>query len=192
MIKVGKKLVSEDILNQSFFCHLNSCKGSCCVKGESGAPLEKSEVDFLVNNIEKIKPFLTSKGKKSIQQNGVSTTTSDGNFETTLIDGGACSFISFNSSSRITSCGIEKAYSEGVIDFKKPISCHLYPIRTKPIGGFEILNYHNWQICSPALKNGNSKKTPMYKFLESALIRKFGKQWYYDLVDKANKINVNK
>ena len=76
--------------------------------------------------------------------------------------------------------------------FKKPISCHLYPIRTKPVGGFEILNYHNWQICSPALKNGNSKKTPMYKFLESALIRKFGKQWYYDLVDKAKKINVNK
>ena len=184
MMQIGETLVSETLIRQAFVCDLQQCKGACCVEGEAGAPLEKEEVDLLDKDFEKIKPFLTPKGVDEIEKQGRYVKGFDGDWETPIIDGKECVYAVFDTHGK-AACGIEKAYSEGEIDWKKPISCHLYPVRVKQYSAFAAVNYHQWSICTPACSLGEQLSVPVYQFLKEALIRKFGEDWYLALEKNA-------
>ena len=186
MIEIEKTLVSEQIFERQFLCDLNACKGACCVEGDAGAPLEKSEVDYLKKNYDKIKPFLREEGRKAISKGGTSTIDREGDDVTTLVNGLECAYTVFDEKG-IAKCGIEKAYEAGAVDFIKPISCHLYPIRINKVASFEALNYSKWSICDDACTLGEKMGVKVYRFLEKALVRKFGRDYFGHLeeVDKA-------
>ena len=180
MFQLGKTLVSEDIIKEDFVCNLSACKGACCVEGEAGAPLEESEVAILSKIFPKVKPFLRSEGIEAIESQGTSIKTEDGELETPLINGGDCAYVTFDESGTAL-CAIEEAYNQGEVDWKKPVSCHLYPVRVQEYSEFAAVNYHQWEICDDACTLGKSLQVPIYKFVKEALIRKFGTAWYTEL-----------
>ncbi|MEK6450428.1 MULTISPECIES: DUF3109 family protein [Myroides] len=179
MFQIGKTIVSEDVLEKEFVCNLSACKGECCIDGDAGAPVEKGEVDILNKVYEHVKPFLRPEGIEAIETQGTSIIGEDGELETPLIEGGECAYVIYENEMAL--CGIEKAYNEGLIDWKKPISCHLYPIRIKEFSSFEAVNYHKWHICGDACTLGQELGVPVYKFLKDPLIRKYGEDWYKEL-----------
>lgn len=181
MIKVGEILVSDDIAHVEFVCHLEKCKGACCVEGELGAPLEENELQVMREIQETVKPYLTPEGLKNIEQQGPYILDEDGDFSTPTVGGKECAYAHYDQQG-ILKCGIEQAYLDGKISFRKPISCHLYPIRITRKKNLEAVNYHEWSICSAACTLGKSLKIPLYKFLKEPLIRKYGETWYDELV----------
>lgn len=187
MIIVQEILVSDDVVEQQFMCNLSACKGACCWEGDFGAPLEDSELKILDKIYSKVKPYLTSEGKAAIKEQGkYSFFEEPQEYGTTLLENsGACAYLTY-SDEGIALCGIEQAYNDGVIDFIKPISCQLYPIRVEKDErtGFEALNYDRWDICSAACSKGKEKEMPVYKFVQKAIIRKYG-QDFYDELDAA-------
>lgn len=183
MIQVGEVLLSEDLFQSYFVCDLAQCKGACCIEGDAGAPLEMDELLAIEDNLEQIKPFLTEEGKKSIAAHGPYTLDKDdGEYVTTLNNGKECAFTTYDSNG-IAKCGMEDAYRAGKSNFKKPISCHLYPIRIGKLKYYEALNYHRWQICAPACSCGSKLKVKVYQFTKEALIRKYGAEWYAQLIE---------
>ena len=184
MLIIGEALVSEDILEKKFVCHLDKCKGQCCVSGDRGAPLVEDEIIIIQNNIEAIKPFMDKEGLALLSKNGFhEIDPDDGELITTCRDGGACVFVVFENG--ITQCAIEKANKAGKTDFKKPMSCHLYPIRASKYGDYTVLNYDKWDVCNPACSLGEELNIPVYKFLKEPLTRKMGPEWYQDLENLA-------
>jgi len=179
MIQLGKTIISEDIIEKDFVCNLSACKGACCVDGDAGAPLEESELKILMDIYPKVKPFLREEGIKAIEEQGLFTTT-DGEHETTLIDGKDCAYVIFDDN-ETAMCGIEEAYNQGAVSWKKPLSCHLYPVRVQDYSEFSAVNYHKWQICDDACTLGKELQVPVYKFVKQALVRKFGEDWYAEL-----------
>ena len=189
MVKVfqlGKTIISEDLIEKDFMCNLSACKGECCIDGDAGAPLEEEELQILKDIFPKVKPFLRQEGLKSIEKQGVYTTNEDGEHETPLINGEDCAYVIFDED-HIAMCAIEEAYNQGEISFKKPISCHLYPIRIQDYNEFSAVNYHQWEICNDACTLGKELKVPVYQFVKQALIRKFGEDWYTELETIAKK-----
>lgn len=180
MIQIGKALLSEDVIEKEFVCNLSACKGACCIDGDAGAPLSKEELPILEKIYKDVEPFLTSAGKKAIEEQGLYTTNEFGEYETTLVDGKDCAYVIFDEH-ETTMCGIEEAYNQGIVDWKKPISCHLYPIRIQDYTEFSAVNYHKWEICDDACSLGKELQVPVYKFVKQALIRKFGEDWYAEL-----------
>jgi hypothetical protein len=180
MIHHDKVLISDDIRDVYFCCNLKQCKGACCVEGDAGAPLEEEEISFLEDYIDSIKPFMVEKGINEVEVTGVFDYDADGKFVTPLVNGNECSFVYLEEG--IARCAIEKAFSAKMIPFPKPLSCHLYPIRVSQVGNQDALNYHKWRICNKALINGMNLKTPLYRFLEEPLIRKYGRTWYNQLL----------
>lgn len=183
MLIVQDKFISEDIIEEQFLCDLNACKGACCWEGDFGAPLERQELEILEKAYEEIKPFLTDAGKKAIEEKGLYVYNNVYKESATpLIQESACAYITYEENGT-AKCGIEKAYEAGKIDFKKPISCHLYPIRVKrnPNVAFEALTYDVWDICSAACDLGKKEKLPVYRFLKDALVRKYGEEFYQEL-----------
>jgi len=187
MFQIGKTIVSENILEKEFVCNLSACKGACCIEGEAGAPLTQDEVQTLKDIYPTLKPYLTKKGIEAIEQQGTSIETDLGDLETPLVNGRECVYISF-SEDGIAGCAIEDAYNDGAVSFKKPISCHLYPVRVQDYSEFAAVNYHSWPICSDACDLGKSLQVPVYKFVKDALIRKFGENWYAELEKVAEKL----
>jgi Fe-S-cluster containining protein len=185
MFQLGKTIVSEEIIENDFVCNLSACKGACCIDGEAGAPLDEQELKILKDIYPKVKPFLTKEGQKTIKEQGLFIT-HDGEFETPLIQGADCAFINFDDKG-IALCGIEEAYNQGEISWKKPISCHLYPVRVQDYSEFSAVNYHKWEICDDACILGKELQVPVYKFVKEALIRKFGLDWYEELEKVAEK-----
>lgn len=181
---IGHVLVSDDIIERNFVCDLSKCKGACCVEGDAGAPMEEFEIGELEGSIEEIKPLLTEEGAKEIEKTGVFDYDSNGGYVTPLVNGGECAFTIFDKNG-IASCGIEKAYDEGRINFRKPVSCHLYPVRISKNIHHEAMNYHRWSICNPACALGEELRVPVYKFVKEALIRNYGQEWYDELDKKA-------
>ena len=179
MFQLGKAIVSEDILEKEFVCNLSACKGKCCIDGEAGAPLDEDELKILMDIYPKVKPFLRDEGIKAIEDQGLFTT-NEGEYETTLIDEKDCAYVIFDDK-KIAKCGIEEAYNQGLIEWKKPVSCHLYPIRIMNYSEFSAVNYHQWPICDDACSLGKELQLPVYKFVKEALIRKFGEDWYVEL-----------
>lgn len=180
MFQLDNTLVSEDLFDSDFVCNLSACKGACCIEGDAGAPLEEKETELLVDLYSKIKPYLTEEGIAAIEEQGAFVKGFDGEWETPLVGGSQCAYV-IQSENGITHCGIEAAHRDGVISWKKPLSCHLYPVRLKEYESFTAVNYHQWDICDDACSLGKELKVPVYKFLKEPLIRKFGKQWYNDL-----------
>ncbi|MGP1501129.1 DUF3109 family protein [Bergeyella cardium] len=185
MIQIEDKLISEEIFSEEFVCNLSKCKGICCVEGDAGAPLDKEEAQILENIYDKIKPYLTPQGIEAIEKQGKwEIDPTDGEYVTPLINNAECAYVTYDERG-YTKCGIEKAYEDGVIDWQKPISCHLYPIRVTEYSSFTALNYHEWEVCSDACTLGKELQVPVYKFLKTPLIRKYGESFYSELSDAA-------
>jgi hypothetical protein len=191
MMKVGEVLVSDDIKSVEFVCHLEKCKGACCVEGDLGAPLEDDELPVMREILEKVAPYLTTGGKKAIEAQGPYILDEDGDYSTPTIGGKECAYAHYDENG-ILKCGIEQAYLDGKISFRKPISCHLYPIRITRKKEFEAVNYHKWNICSDACKLGSALGVPLYKFLKDPLIRKYGENWYNQLVSQIEAMPAKK
>jgi hypothetical protein len=181
MIAIDNTLISEEILEKKFVCDLHACKGECCVAGVSGAPLEESELAVMEKIYEKVKPYMNEEGIAEVEKQGVFVVDVDGDYVTPLVGGDKhCAFVYFDEH-KIAKCAIEKAYYNKDIKFKKPISCHLYPIRIDETPFYTNLNFHHWDVCKPACTCGTKLDVPTYKFLKEPLIRKFGKRWYNKL-----------
>lgn len=181
MIIVGNTLVSEDLFDQQFVCDLNACKGACCVEGESGAPLEQDELLRIEENLDAVKPFMRREGIQALEEKGAYVVDDDGEFVTSLVGNhGECVFVTFDENG-IAKCALEQAYYAGKTTWKKPISCHLYPVRLAQLTEYVAVNYHKWQVCEPACACGKSLQVPVYKFLKEPLQRRFGEEWYAEL-----------
>ncbi|GAA4782576.1 DUF3109 family protein [Olivibacter ginsenosidimutans] len=182
MIEVGAVLVSEELIQEYFVCNLNQCKGACCVEGDSGAPLDREELAILNEIYPKVKPFMTAKGIATIEETGTHVIDMDGDLTTPCVDGNKeCAYVTWENG--ITKCAIELAYQRGLIHWRKPISCHLYPIRITKYPEFDVLHYDRWHICRDACSFGRELKVPVYSFLKEPLIRKYGEDWYHELVE---------
>lgn len=180
MFQLGKTIVSEDIIEKDFVCNISACKGACCIDGEAGAPLEEEETKILDEIYPKVKPFLRKEGIKAIEEQGTWIKSDFDELETPLINNADCAYVIFDDKGTAL-CAIEEAYNQGEIDWKKPVSCHLYPVRVQSYSEFSAVNYHKWEICNEACSLGAELKVPVYKFVKQALIRKFGQNWYDEL-----------
>ncbi|OQD44089.1 hypothetical protein BUL40_00610 [Croceivirga radicis] len=184
MFQIGKTLISEEIIEKDFVCNLNACKGACCVEGESGAPLTDQELPILEKVYKTVKPYLRKEGIKAIEEQGTFVKGWDGEWETPLVNHEECAYVVF-AKDGMAKCALEEAYNDGLTDWKKPVSCHLYPVRTREYSAFTAVNYHKWAICDDACTLGAELKVPIYKFVKEALVRKFGADWYQELEEVA-------
>ncbi len=180
MFQIANTLISEELIENDFVCNLQACKGACCVDGQSGAPLEEDELPLLEALQDLVKPYLRKEGIAALEAQGPYVKGLDGEWETPLVNNEECAYVTFTDQG-IAKCGLEEAYNAGVTDWKKPISCHLYPVRTRKYTEFTAVNYHKWAICDPACALGNELQVPIYKFVKEALLRKFGEEWYAEL-----------
>lgn len=186
MFQLGKTIISEEIIEKDFVCNLSACKGACCIAGDAGAPLEESEAKILEDIYPKVKPFLRKEGIAVIEKQGAFVKSEWDELETPLINNEDCAYVIFDEKNTAL-CAIEEAYNQGEVNFKKPVSCHLYPIRVKDYKEFAAVNYHKWEICDDACALGKELQVPVYKFVKQALIRKFGEDWYAELEKVAEK-----
>jgi hypothetical protein len=181
VISIGNTVVSEEILEEHFVCDLQKCKGACCIEGDSGAPLEESEKAEIEKYYPIVKHLLQPEGIESIETQGLYVKDNDGDLVTPLIHGHReCAYTIFDENN-IAKCAFEKANNDGLIPWRKPISCHLYPVRITKFKAYDAINYDRWDICSAACKLGKSLKVPVYKFLKDSLTRKYGSEWYNEL-----------
>lgn len=183
MVIVGDILIHDDVLSEYFLCKLDACKGACCWEGDWGAPLETEELHTLEAIYPELRPFLRPEARAVIEAKGLYAWYDEPKeYGTALMDDGACVFLTFDEQG-IAQCGIEQAWKAGAVDYRKPISCHLYPVRVSKNEdvGFEALNYDRWDICRAACRAGASEKVRLYRFVREALIRKYGAEWYEEL-----------
>jgi len=181
LVEIHDKIVSTQIFERKFVCDLNACKGACCIKGDAGAPITLEEVSILEEDLEKIKPYMRQEGIDAVDKTGVFYIDIENDTATTLVNDAECAFVFFDEKG-ITKCAIEAAHKDGKTDFKKPISCHLYPIRIKQFNDFTAINYDHWEICSDACKCGEELNVPVFRFLKEPLIRAFGEEFYKELI----------
>lgn len=179
VFQIDDKLISEQLFEKKFVCNLKACKGACCVEGDSGAPLEDNEVIILKEVYPVIEKYLTTAAKKIIKKHGYSFIDTDGDTVTQLINNRECVYA--YSENGILKCAIEKAFLNGEINFRKPVSCHLFPVRVKEYKDFIAVNYEEEKICKPALILGEKLGIPVFQFLKEPLIRRFGSEFYKDL-----------
>lgn len=179
MIQIEDKLVSTELFDQWFVCHMEKCHGLCCVYGDAGAPLEEEESEILVEELERIKPYMRKEGIEAVSKKGTWHYDEDGDRVTPLIGREECAYVFFDDG--IARCAIESAYIAKATTFRKPVSCHLYPIRTSRVGNMTALNYHRWEICKPAVNLGEQYGMPVFRFVKEALIRAFGPSFYEEM-----------
>ena len=175
MIQIGETIVSQVAFEHAFCCDLSKCKGACCVEGDAGAPLLPSEVPILESIQDAIRPFLRPEGLAALEAQGVAVKDHDGEWVTPLVDGRECAYVTFDQG--VAKCGIEQAAVAGAVDWPKPISCHLYPVRVTKYQDFDALNVHHWKVCEPACSLGQELKLPVFRFLQGALVRAYGPAW---------------
>lgn len=183
MIVIDDTIVSEDLIKVRFACDLSKCLGACCVEGDAGAPLDEEEIGIIEDLYEKVKPYMTPEGIEVVEDFGVFDYDADGNFVTPLINDRDCVFLYFEGN--IAKCAIEKAYLEKKIKYRKPISCHLYPVRITSYPEYDAVNYHKWEICNSACSNGQRLQLPLYQYLEEPLTRAYGREWFKKLENYA-------
>jgi len=183
MIEIFDTIVSFELFEQMFCCDLAQCKGRCCVEGDAGAPLQDDEEEKIKKILPKILKYLPENSQKTITEKGVAYRDGEGDLVTMLVNESECAFAYFENGTAF--CTLERAYNEGVIDFLKPISCHLYPVRLEKFTDFTAVNFHQWHLCKSAEECGKKQKIPVYKFLKQPLIRRFGEKWYAELEEAA-------
>ena len=190
MIAIDNVLISDHVVEAQFVCDLNSCKGGCCVDGDCGAPLTKEETQIIAKVYPKVKQYLSAEYIDEIKKQGTHTKDDEYGYVTPTVNGGICVY-AYTDDIGIVKCAFEKAWKEGKIDFQKPISCHLFPIRVKDMNGYEAVNYEPRKtLCKPACKLGQKLKVPVYKFLKDSLVRKYGLE-FYDTLDAVAKKMAN-
>lgn len=180
LVEIDNKVISTEIFDRKFVCDLSACKGACCVEGDAGAPLTMEEVDIMEENLELYKPYMRPEGIAEVEKSGVFYMDQDKEPVSALINGGECAFVYFDEN-KIAKCAIEKAHIEGKTDWKKPLSCHLYPIRVKEFETLTAINYSEWHICEPACSCGDKLDVPVYRFLKEPLIRAYGEEFFKEL-----------
>jgi hypothetical protein len=183
LIVIDKILVSDEIIDAQFVCDLNACKGGCCEDGDAGAPLAKEELDEIKKSLDAAKPFMTVEGLKEIERTGLYRYDREFGWVTPTINGEICAY-GYRDKQGIIKCAFEDAYNKGLTSWKKPISCHLYPIRiTKSkYNDYEMMNYEPREsLCSPACSLGKQLKVPVFVFLKESITRKYGKDFYIAL-----------
>ena len=184
MNRLDDVVVSLDVLQEKFLCDLGACKGECCIEGDAGAPVEQDEVAKLEEVLPIIREDLSPEARAVIDKQGVVYVDEEGDLVTSIVNGKDCVFTCYDEKGTCF-CAIEKAYRAGKVDFYKPISCHLYPIRVGDYGPYKAVNYHRWNVCKAAVLLGKKENVPVYKFLKEPLIRKFGQEWYDALEEVA-------
>jgi len=180
MIEIEDKIISDDLFEKKFVCDLQKCKGVCCVEGDSGAPLTKKEILEIDKNISKIKTEMSPTGLSILEKKDFYYVDSDGDQVTSLINDKECVFVVYDQN-KIAKCSIESAFRKNKINFNKPISCHLYPIRVKKYKNFQAINVDSWHICQPACKCGTELNVPVFKFLKNAIVRSWGLNFFQQL-----------
>lgn len=177
MIEIDDKIVSADLLRECFACDLSRCKGICCVEGNAGAPLDAEEIGELEAEYEHYKSYMTPDGVEAVERQGFAVLDEDGDLTTPLVHDAECAYACVENG--VTLCAIEKAWRDGRSQFRKPISCHLYPIRlVRFANGAVGLNYHRWNVCAPARECGRKLGIPVYKALKEPILRRFGEEFY--------------
>ena len=179
MLEIGRTIVSLDILEKQFLCDLLKCKGACCVEGDSGAPLTPEEATSIEEAYPEVAPYITESHQEEIRKQGFAVIDQDGDLVTPLVNNRQCAYT--YEEKGILKCGIEKAFLDGKINFRKPVSCHLFPIRITEYKRFDAVNYQKIDICKPGRACGKSENLPLYVFLKEPLIRKYGEEWYGQL-----------
>jgi hypothetical protein len=194
MYLIKEILVSAEVFNRKFICNLDKCKGACCWEGDFGAPVEDDEQDQILQSLDAVKPYLSEANIQKINENGAFHYDGEyGGHVTSLMDDGSCAFL-FKDKLGHAVCSFERAFQEGKSTFRKPISCHLYPLRVKKnaLSGFEAINYDEWDICSPACTLGEEMSMPVFRFTKDALIRAYGEEFYNELEDIYEQMIVDK
>lgn len=176
MFAVDDILISDAVLDAPFTCHLGRCQGGCCVHGDRGAPLEPDERAALERALPAVARDLRPEALDAIEQDGVWTEEEPGEYATTCVEGRECVFVVYEG--KVAKCALQQAYHAGRLDFEKPISCHLFPIRIEQVGGAEVLNYEQIDLCAPAVAHGRRQGVQLYDFLRAPLTRKYGPAWY--------------
>lgn len=184
MLQIQNALVSLDLVEKYFLCDLDKCLGQCCIEGDAGAPLTEEEKTKIEEILPEIINDLSPAAREEIERNGVAYVDEEGDLVTSLVDGAQCVFTTFEEGG-MCHCAIEKAWREGRIDFMKPVSCHLYPVRITEYPSFTAVNLHRWKICKCAETLGRKKGIRAFEFLEGPLTRRFGKEWYDELAGTA-------
>lgn len=180
MIQLGEILISEEVFSNEFVCNISKCKGACCVEGDLGAPLTEDELGIVDDVYDEVEPYLDSIAKEEVKKQGRYVMDWEDEFSTPTVDGKECVYAVYDEGGTLH-CAFEQAYNDGKIPFKKPISCHLYPIRAIKLASGEAVNYDRWNICADACTLGKELRVPIYKFLKDPLIRKYGEDWYKEL-----------
>ncbi len=180
MLQIGDTLVSLDLAERFFCCDLDACHGECCIEGDAGAPITENEKKELERLLPEINDELLPQAQEVIRRQGVSYVDEEGDMVTSIIDGRNCVFTCF-APGGMCQCAIEKAYRDGRVAMRKPISCYLYPLRITEYPSFTAVNYHRWKICRPAEALGRKLGLRLYQFLKEPLIQRFGKEWYDEL-----------
>jgi hypothetical protein len=193
ILAVDDKLISSEIFERKFVCDLNACKGACCVEGDSGAPLSIEEIDVAEEVLDQVKPYMRPEGLAAVEKSGVFYMDQWNKPAVTLVNDKECAFVFFDQAGT-AKCAFEQAYLDGKTTWKKPISCHLYPIRETAIHNGIALNYDEWKICDPACKLGNELNVQVYRFLKEPIIRAYGEAFYADLeeIDRTLKDEFNR
>ena len=182
MLQIGDTLVSLDLAERFFCCDLDKCLGQCCIEGDAGAPITTEEYKKLEDITPALMPELLPAAIKVIEEDGVGYTDDEGDLVTSIIDGKNCVYTCYASGGKCL-CAIERAYRQGKCDFRKPISCYLYPLRLTEYPTFTAVNYHRWKICRSAEQNGKELGIRLYQFMKEPLIERFGKEWYDELAE---------
>lgn len=178
-------LVSLDVIEKEFCCDLDVCRGCCCIEGDAGAPLTEEEEKKILSILPVLLPEMTKEAKEVVENQGIAYNDPSGERVTSIVNDKDCVFARTDHNGWCY-CLIEKAFNAGKIDFKKPVSCHLYPIRLAKVGEYTGLEYHRWDICHCARVKGKKLHVPLYQFLKEPLIRRFGEAWYEELELTAN------
>ncbi len=182
MLDIQNVLVSLDLAERFFCCDLDSCHGECCIEGDAGAPITKAEYERLKRLTHQVWDNLLPQAQAEIDRSGVGYIDEEGDLVTSIVDGKNCVFTCYGPDG-MCQCALEKAYREGKTDFRKPISCYLYPVRITEYPTFTAVNYHRWKICRPAEKLGRKLGIRLYQFLKEPLTARFGEAWYAELAE---------
>lgn len=182
MLEIGKTLVSLDLAERYFCCDLDSCLGECCIEGDAGAPITEEERKKIEEILPEIYDELLPAAQREIDEHGVAYVDEEGDLVTSIVDGRNCVFTCYEAGG-MCHCAIERAYRQGRIDFCKPVSCHLYPLRLTEYPDFTAVNYHRWKICRCAELLGRREGIRLYQFLKGPLERRFGAEWYAELCE---------
>jgi len=186
VIAIDNILISDEVVEKQFVCNLDKCKGGCCVDGDTGAPITQEEAGIIEDMYPELKPLLSPQAVALIEDEGTHTYDDEIGLVTPTLNGGICVY-GYYDEKGIVKCAIEKLHNEGKVAFKKPLSCHLFPIRITEYETFEAVNYEPREtLCKPACKLGKSLQVPVYQFLKEPLIRKYGSD-FYDALDATAK-----